>query len=92
MKRTIILGGGTFQPIRNHLSLSAPAFGTTAKILQTLIPDSELVLTKMADNNSKLLSNEDVSAYIDDIINDEPVGTLILNVAFCYYKANPIHY
>lgn len=33
MKKIIILGGGTFSPIRNHLSLCAPAFGTTAKYL-----------------------------------------------------------
>jgi hypothetical protein len=91
MRRTIILGGGTFQPIRNHLSLSAPAFGTTARILQTLIPDSELVLTKMADYKSTLLSNEDVSDYLDKIIEDETIGTIILNIAFCDYKANPIN-
>ena len=60
MRRTIILGGGTFQPIRNHLSLSAPAFGTTARILHVLIPNSELVLTKMADYTSTLMSNEDL--------------------------------
>jgi hypothetical protein len=43
MRRTVILGGGTFQPVRNHLSLAAPAFGETARKLQTLIPDSELI-------------------------------------------------
>lgn len=31
MKKIIILGGGTFMPIRNHLSLCAPAFGRTAQ-------------------------------------------------------------
>jgi len=33
MKKIIIYGGGTFSPIRNHLSLCATAFGTTARKL-----------------------------------------------------------
>lgn len=90
MKRTIILGGGTFEPIRNHLSLSAPAFGTTAVKLSELIPNSELVLTKMADRKSKLITNDDVEKYIDELILDENVGTIILNVAFCDFKSLPI--
>ncbi len=91
MRKTYILGGGTFQPIRNHLSLSAPAFGTTAKHLHVLITDSILVLTKMADSNSKLVTNEDVENYIDILLEDKNVGTIILNVAFCDYKAKPIN-
>jgi len=90
MRKTIILGGGTFQPIRNHLSLSAPAFGTTAKQLHILLPESDLVLTKMADSNSKLISNEDVEQYIDILLDDKNVGTIILNIAFCDYKAKAI--
>lgn len=89
-RKTVILGGGTFQPIRNHLSLSAPAFGTTAKILKALLHDSELILTKMANPESKLLSNEDVEQYLDNLIQDEEIGTIVLNVAFCDYKALPI--
>lgn len=85
-KRTIILGGGTFEPISNHLSLSAPAFGTTARLLHDLIPNSELILTKMADSTSKLISNNDVSLLIDELLLDENVGNIILNVAFCDFK------
>ncbi len=90
MKKTYILGGGTFQPIRNHLSLSAPAFGSTAKHLHVLLHDSILVLTKMADSKSKLVTNEDVEQYIYILLEDKEVGTIILNVAFCDYKAKPI--
>ncbi len=90
IRKTYILGGGTFQPIRNHLSLSAPAFGSTARALHKLIPDSELILTKMADSTSKLLTNEDVDILLDTIVKDKEVGTIILNVAFCDYKAKPI--
>lgn len=89
--RTIILGGGTFQPVRNHFSLCAPAFGTTAKILGNLIENSEVYLTKMADSNSKLVTNEDVSEFIDNLLQDETVKTIILNVAFCDFKSKPLN-
>lgn len=85
-----VLGGGTFEPIRNHLALSAPAFGSTAKQIHKLIPGSELVLTKMADVSSDLKSNSDVEKYIDNLLDDNSVGTIVLNVAFCDFKSEPI--
>ena len=85
-KRTIIIGGGTFNPVRAHLSLATRAFGTTARRLHELLPDSELFLTKMADpTHSKLISNDDVAIFIDTLLTDKTVGTIILNVAFCDY-------
>ena len=36
MKKIYILGGGTFNYVRNHLALAAPAFGETARKLKTL--------------------------------------------------------
>ena len=90
MKKVVILGGGTFEPIRNHLSLSAPAFGNTAIQIHKLIPGSELVLTKMADRDSNLKSNSDVEKYIDELLLDTKVGTIVLNVAFCDFKSLPI--
>lgn len=90
VREAIILGGGTFEPIRNHLALSAPAFGTTAKRLHELIPGSNLVLTKMVNPDSNLKSNEDVERYIDLLLKDMNVGTIILNVAFCDYRPEAI--
>jgi phosphopantothenoylcysteine synthetase/decarboxylase len=90
MKKVVILGGGTFEPIRNHLALSAPAFGNTAIQIHKLIPGSELVLTKMADRDSNLKSNSDVEKYIDELLLDTNVGTIVLNVAFCDFKSLPI--
>lgn len=90
MKRVIVLGGGTFEPIRNHLSLCVPAFGTTATRISELLPNSELVLTKMCDITSKLKTNSDVEQYIDELLLDESVGTIVLNVAFCDFKTLPI--
>jgi len=91
MKRVLILGGGTFEPIRNHLALSAPAFGTTAKQIHEMVPNSELVLTTMAHPDSLLKSNEDVEKHINTLLLDQNVGTIILNVAFCDFKAEPIN-
>lgn len=98
MKKIIILGGGTFEPIRNHLSLAAPAFGTTARYLTNLFSSNGddngkiyLVLTKMANNKSSLVTNDDVAKYIDTLLEDPEVGTIILNVAFCDFKPLPIN-
>ena len=80
-KRIIVIGGGTFNHIANHLSLSAPAFGTTAKALVEKINstdnmEAELVLTKMADSTSKIITNDDLSNYIDTILEDSSVMLL----------------
>lgn len=86
MSKILIIGGGTFQPIANHLSLAAPAFGTTAKQLHQLIPNSELVLTKMADSTSKLSTNEDVESFLTEELKSVDLKAVILNVAFCDFK------
>lgn len=90
-KRVIILGGGTFSHVRTHLALAAPAFGATAKQLYTKCQkefknmDTELILTKMADSNSKIVTNEDVSKLVDELINDNTVKVIFFNVAMCDY-------
>jgi hypothetical protein len=90
MKRTVIIGGGTFSHVRNHLSLAAPAFGTTAKILADMFTDATehkneeqviLQLTKMADSRSDIVTTEDLSKYVDCLIADPNVGTIIMNAA-----------
>ena len=97
MKR-VTIGGGTFQPIRNHLALCAPAFGSTAKKLHYMFKtkelpgdDSVLYLTKMADSTSThLQTNEDVFELIKTLCDDKEVKTIVLNVAFCDFRALPI--
>lgn len=84
--KTLILGGGTYQPVANHLALCAPAFGTTAKRLSEKILGSELVLTKMADPTSSLMTNEDVDNFLTEKLKDEEITTIILSVAFCDFK------
>ena len=88
------MGGGTFNPVRNHLSLAAPAFGKTARYLfeesigvldySKIVP--LLVLTKMANPYSPLLSNKDVSDAVDKYLEDESVKVIIFNVALCDFE------
>jgi hypothetical protein len=90
-KRVVIIGGGTFSHIRTHLSLATPAFGKTAKSLYEKCKqkfthmDVDLILTKMADSNSKIVTNQDVSNLIDELVNDNTVKAIFFNVALCDY-------
>lgn len=88
-KRILILGGGTFQPISNHLSLSAPAFGKVSyqihEKLKNFNLESEVVLTKMANPSSTLMTNEDVATFLDMETEDPNLGIIIISVAFCDY-------
>lgn len=81
----LILGGGTFFHVRNHLSIAAPAFGTTARWLHEQLPNSALQLTKMADSSSKLETNDDVEAFIHEALKNPGLKCLIMNVAMCDY-------
>ena len=53
-KNIVIFGGGTISHVRSHLALCAPAFGSTAKkiesLCQEIIPDlnTNVLLTRMA--------------------------------------------
>lgn len=88
------MGGGTFSHVRTHLALATPAFGTTAKQLDVKCSrmfnnmDTHLVLTKMADSSSDLVTNDDVSRYVDAIINDNTVKVVFFNVAMCDFNGH----
>lgn len=81
--RICIFGGGTFSHVRNHLALAAPAFGSTARQLHEMIPGSELILTKMADPTSHLVTNQDVMNCVDEVCRDPNLKAIIFNVALC---------
>jgi hypothetical protein len=88
-KKVIIMGGGTMSHVRTHLSLCTPAFGTTAKALygkcKAIFPymDVHLLLTKMADHTSDIVTNEDVELAVKTIVNDNTVKVVFFNVAMC---------
>ena len=93
-KRIAIIGGGTNTYISNHLALSAPAYGTTAKHLYQKFlnhsdnkMDVELCLTKMADPSQDYLDTpEDVEALVDELIADPDTRVIIFNVAMVDFK------
>jgi hypothetical protein len=92
MKKIIIIGGGTFSHIRNHLALAAPAFGTTAKEINKIcgekIPKMEtsLILTQMAGGSSSLNTNEDIKQLVEKLKNDLDVKIVFFNVAMCDFS------
>lgn len=92
MGKIVIMGGGTFNHVRNHLALAAPAFGTTAIELANMLYSTKfhghqvvLELTKMADRRSSLVTNDDVARRLDEHIADPGVRAIIFNVALCDY-------
>jgi hypothetical protein len=86
-KKCIIIGGGTFNHVRNHLALAAPAFGETARQLAALCQrkfenmDVELVLTKMADHRSAIVTNDDLSEYVDGLVASNLSKVVFFNAA-----------
>ena len=97
-KKIHVLGGGTFSPIANHLSLCAPAFGATAQQIvcelggEGLSPydhDYEVVetLTRMAGGASHLVTNEDVARHLEKLVEDPDTRCIVLNMALCDYDA-----
>ena len=92
-KQIHIFGGGTFSYVRNHLALAAPAFGETAEILFYLCKkrfekmDVNLHLTKMADSNSTLVTNEDVENLTLKLKEDFDTKIIFMNAALCDYTA-----
>lgn len=81
MSKIHIIGGGTFNYISNHFAVSAPAFGETAKRLQVMLPSATLHLTRMADRNSRIETNQDLESLIDSLIADPETRAIIMNAA-----------
>jgi hypothetical protein len=100
MKNIHIIGGGTFNFVRNHLALAAPAFGSTARRLYDLTDDMidnnynadeyniHLHLTKMADHRSKIVTNENVEHLVDQLIFDPETKIIFFNAALCDYDGS----
>lgn len=71
-----VVGGGTIEPVREHLALSARAYGSTARRIAELSGtfwagmDVNLHLTKMADPTSSLETCDDLSQLADEITED----------------------
>lgn len=92
-KKVIVLGGGTIQHVRNHLALCMPAFGQTAHMLEFIASgyfwdtmDVEMHLTRLADPESDLVTNDDVSTLVDQIVLDSAVKIVFFNVGLCDFE------
>ena len=98
-KKIAVLGGGTNTYISNHLALSAPAYGTTAKTLANKFRrheenkmEVELYLTKMASSDSIHLGRnlpdtpEEIEELVDKLIADPATRVIIFNVAMVDFK------
>ena len=81
-----IFGGGTVSFVRNHLSLCAPAYGKTARYINSFYDDAQLHLTKMAESSSILETNDDVEWKLDTLIADPECRVIYFNVALCDYE------
>ncbi len=95
MKTIEIIGGGTVYHVRNHLALSVPAYGSTARYLAEVCFDEgadhydvNLHLTKMANSGvGKLETNEDISKLLDKLIANPNTRIIIFNPALVDYEA-----
>ncbi len=89
MKTIEIIGGGTVSHVRNHLALTATAYGGTARMLQALCYEEgvdhyqiNMHLTKMASaGKSNLETNEDISKLVDQLIANPDVRMIFFNPA-----------
>lgn len=97
MKNIEVIGGGTVYHIRNHLALTAAAYGNTARRIHELCNlrtgpyfpnyNINLHLTKMASNGkSSLETNEDVSKLLDKLIADSNTKIIFFNPALVDYE------
>jgi hypothetical protein len=98
MKTIEIIGGGTVSHVRNHLALTAPAYGNTARRLKELFYNNNfqssnyevnLHLTKMANSgNSELETNQDISNLVDKLIENKDTKIIIFNPALVDFDGN----
>lgn len=98
MKKIYILGGGTCNYVENQLALYAPAFGETARKLAKNFKKEikkhnldneyhvELVLTKMANHKSKIVTTHDLDSYICSLIEKEDTKAIIFNASIPKYE------
>lgn len=93
MKTIEIIGGGTVYYVRNHLALTAPSYGRTARTLEYLTfqecgdkYDIHTHLTKMASvGKSCLETNEDISRLLDKLIDNLNTKIIFFNPALIDY-------
>lgn len=95
--RVYVFGGGTVFHVRPHLALAAPAYGGTARYLsamtRALYRNVEVVevLTRMADSHSRIETNRDVEAKVEEVIADPDARVLFFSTAMCDFEGSVLH-
>lgn len=89
-KKVHIIGGGTFNYVRNHLALAAPAFGNTARKLHekasACMPEMDIVLhlTRMAGGGYEApVTNNDLIKLIQVLTGDPDTKIIFLSASVC---------
>lgn len=98
MKRIHIFGGGTVSHVRNHLALTAPAYGTTARFIASYLSHTDgasrpihLHLTKMAnEGKGNLETNQDISNLVDKVIGDPSTKIIFFNPALVDFEGTVV--
>lgn len=87
-----IVGGGTIEPVREHLALSARAYGNAARRMGELCGtfwsgmDVNVHLTKMADPESEIETSKDLDDLAKDIVRDFRTKIVIWSPAVCDFR------
>lgn len=95
-KKIVVMGGGTVFHVRSHLSLSAIAYGTTAREISRLLAQEfseeeyEIYteITKMGDPKSTLETHQDIDKAVNEIIADKNVKVVVFNVALVDFQGS----
>lgn len=88
-KQIHVVGGGTIEPVRNHLALAAPAYGATARrigeLCEEIMPemDTNVHLTRMADPESRIETSEDLRELAEEIVGDFATKMVFWSPAVC---------
>ncbi len=85
-----IFGGGTFNYTACHFATAAPAFGKTARKMDLIAKnvgfETNLILTKMANRFSDIVTNEDLTAAIEQEFKGRRVDAVIFNAAVADFE------
>src|SRR5689334_19906832 len=87
-----IVGGGTIEPVREHVALAARAYGNTARRLGELCGtywtgmDVNVHLTRMADPESRLETADDLRDLARDIVRDFRTKVVFWSPAVADFK------
>lgn len=103
IKNIEIIGGGTISHVRNHLALTAPAYGSTARTIFSMIHkkinnsqsihsmeyDIFIYLTKMANlGKGNLETNEDIDKLLTKLLVNPLTKIIFFNPALIDYNGS----